>query len=188
MADYYDLKGCAERIFADLRISGDLKFDPGGREPFLHPGKSSVIMAGGRSAGYLGELHHDVMAALDLKNTALVLEVDLDIVTAVFSGPICYREISRFPAITRDVALLVEKRVEADKLLGLVREAHEELLEKVRIFDVYEGKGIPEGLRSLGLRFTYRSPEKTLTDEEITSVHGRVLERVISATGSSLRG
>ena len=188
MADYYDLKGCVERIFTDLRIRGDIEFRSGAREPFLHPGKSGVIIAGERYAGYLGELHPDVVEALDFRNTAFVMEIDLDVLTAVFSGRICYRDISRFPSITRDVALLVEKRIEADKLLGLVREAGEELLEKVCIFDIYEGKGIPEGLRGIGLRFTYRSPEKTLTDDEITGVHGRIVEKVITATGSKIRG
>ncbi|MDO9585743.1 MAG: hypothetical protein Q7I93_04570, partial [Syntrophales bacterium] len=69
-----------------------------------------------------------------------------------------------------------------------VQAAGEKLLENVRIFDVYEGKGIPDGLRSLGLRFTYRSSEKTLTDEEITAVHGRIVERIVGLTGAGIRG
>jgi phenylalanyl-tRNA synthetase beta chain len=187
VADYYDLKGCAESILAYLRIQ-DVKFRPGTSEPFLHPGKSSGIMVGSRYAGFLGELHGDVLEALDLNNAAFVMEVDLDIMTDVFSSQISFREVSRFPSITRDAALLVTKQIEAERMLAMVREAGEELLEKVSIFDVYEGKGVPEGRRSLGLRFTYRSPEKTLTDDEITGIHSRILERIISATGSCVRG
>jgi phenylalanyl-tRNA synthetase beta chain len=187
VADYYDLKGCAESILASLRI-GAVKFSSGTREPFLHPGKSSGIMVGSRYAGFLGELHGDVLEAFDLNNTAFVMEVDLDVITDVFSSQISFREVSRFPAINRDVALLVTKQIEADRVLSLVREESEELLEKVCIFDIYEGKGVSEGLRSLGLRFTYRSPEKTLTDDEITGIHSRIVERVISATGACIRG
>lgn len=187
VADYYDLKGCAESILAYLRI-GDVKFRSDTHESFLHPGKSSGIMVGGRYAGFLGELHGDVLEALDLNNTAFVMEVDLDIMTDVFSSQILFREVSRFPSITRDVALLVTKQIEAERMLAMVRESGEELLEKVCVFDVYEGKGVPEGLRSLGLRFTYRSPEKTLTDDEITGIHSRIVEKVISATGSCIRG
>jgi phenylalanyl-tRNA synthetase beta chain len=187
VADYYDLKGCVESIMACLRI-GAVKFRSGTTEPFLHPGKSSRIMVGSKYAGFLGELHGDVLEAFDLKNTAFVMEVDLDVITDVFSSQISFREVSRFPAINRDVALLITKQIEADRVLSLVREESEELLEKVCIFDVYEGKGVSEGLRSLGLRFTYRSPEKTLTDDEITGIHSRIVERVIAATGTCIRG
>jgi phenylalanyl-tRNA synthetase beta chain len=186
-ADFYDLKGCAESILAHLRIR-DVEFCSEAHEPFLHPGKSSRIMVGGKDAGFLGELHSAVLEALDLNNTVFIMEVDLDVITDSFSREISFREVSRFPAITRDVALLVTKQIEAQRMLALVQETGEELLEKVCIFDVYEGKGVPEGQRSLGLRFTYRSPEKTLTDEEITGIHSRIVEKVISATGACIRG
>ncbi|MDP2268152.1 MAG: phenylalanine--tRNA ligase subunit beta, partial [Deltaproteobacteria bacterium] len=141
-ADYYDLKGCAESILACLRI-GDVEFRPGTHEPFLHPGKSSGIMVGSRYVGFLGELHGDVLDALGLNNTAFVMEVDLDIISEVFSSQISFREVSRFPSITRDVALLVTKQIEAERMLAMVREAGEELLEKVCSFDVFEGQGVP---------------------------------------------
>ena len=187
VADYYDLKGCVESILANLRIR-DVKFCSYMPQPFLHPGKSSGIMVGESYAGFLGELHGDILEALDLNNTAFILELDLDVITDLFSRQISFREVSRFPAITRDVALLVTKEIEAQVMLAMVQEAGEELLEKVGIFDVYEGKGVPEGQRSLGLRFTYRSSEKTLTDDEITGIHSRIVEKVISATGACIRG
>jgi phenylalanyl-tRNA synthetase beta chain len=85
------------------------------------------------------------------------------------------------------VAFLVSKQMDADKMISLVNDTGEELLEKVRIFDVYEGKGIPDGLRSLGLRFTYRSAEKTLTDEEITGLHVRIVKEIVDLTGAMIR-
>lgn len=185
-ADFYDLKGCAESIFADLRI-GAVEFRSEVQEPFLQPGKSSTIMIDGNYAGFLGELHPGVLTALDHKDTAFIMEIDLDKMAELFPRPVCYREISRFPSITRDAAFLIGKQTDADGMLNIVREIGEELLEKVCVFDVYEGKAIPEGMRSLGLRFIYRSPEKTLTDEEIAGIHNRIVEKVITRTEARIR-
>jgi phenylalanyl-tRNA synthetase beta chain len=187
IADFYDLKGAVEGIFSDFRI-GEIKFCSDVQEPFLHPAKSAGIMIGVRQAGFLGEVHREVMERLDLKNAAFVLELDTDILAEELSHQISYREISRFPSIIRDVALLIDKHLEAGKVLGFIQAIGEELLEKVCIFDIYEGKGIPDGLRSLGLRFTYRSSEKTLTDEEITAVHGGIVEGIVGLTGARIRG
>jgi len=186
-ADFYDLKGCAESIFTDLKI-GEVAFRPDRQEPFLHPGKSSSIIIGGQYAGFIGEVHRDVMEVMDVKATVFVMEIDIDVLSEAFSRRVSYREISRYPSITRDVAFLVSKELDADKMLNFVHENGEELLEKVCIFDVYEGKGIPEGLRSLGLRFNYRSASKTLTDEEITKVHSGIVERIVHLTGARIRG
>jgi phenylalanyl-tRNA synthetase beta chain len=78
--------------------------------------------------------------------------------------------------------------VQGDTVISAVMKDHEELLEKVSIFDVYEGKGIPEGKKSLGLRFCYRSLDHTLTDEEVNQVHGRTVDKVMAVTGASIRG
>ncbi len=187
ITDFYDLKGAAENIFADLRIS-EAEFRSDLSESFLHPVKSAGIMIGERQVGFIGEAHRNVLDALDLKDVAFLVELDLDILSEKFSNGVSYRDISRFPYITRDVALLIDKDMEAGRVLDFIRETREELLEKVRVFDVYDGKGIPGGLKSLGLRFIYRSAEKTLTDEEITAVHGRIVEKIVGFTGAIIRG
>ena len=87
----------------------------------------------------------------------------------------------------RDVAFLVESDVDAAGMLSLVRDAGEELLETADVFDD-SGKGIPEGMKSLGLRFTYRSPSRTLTDDETGQVHGRVVKKIVESTGARIRG
>jgi len=184
--DYYDLKGCTENVFAELRIVNH-SFIPGTSEPFLHPGKASTIMLGERQIGFLGELRSETMEFMNSKGKAYVLEIDLDALNDDFLQPLRYRELSRFPAITRDAALLVKKTLDAEKVIVIAREMEEVLLEKVCIFDIYDGQGVPEGLKSLGLRFTYRSPEKTLTDDGIAGVHARIVERVILLTGATLR-
>jgi phenylalanyl-tRNA synthetase beta chain len=90
--------------------------------------------------------------------------------------------------MVRDVAFVVGSDVDAGRMLALAREAEEELLETVDVFDVYSGKGIPDGMKSIGLRFTYRSPSKTLTDDETGQVHGRMVKKIVESTGARIRG
>jgi phenylalanyl-tRNA synthetase beta chain len=186
-ADFYDLKGILENLFACLRIF-PVKFSAEGGETFLHPGRSCGIYADGRYLGFLGEVHQDVLGCMDMKNRAQVFEIDLDILASLFSDRIRCSEISKFPSSSRDVAFLVDKQLEADAMLTIVRCAGEELLEKVSIFDVYEGKGIPPRLKSLGLRFAYRSFQRTLTDDEVNLVHGRIVTMLVTSTGAKVRG
>lgn len=185
--DFFDLKGVLENIFADLRID-TVKFISNAKEPFLHPGRSCSLMMGDRCIGYLGEVHPNVLDAMDLKAPATICEIDMEMLVACHTGTLTYKDLSRFPSSTRDVAFLIDGLVQGDAVISVVMKDHEELLEKVSIFDVYEGKGIPEGKKSLGLRFCYRSLDHTLTDEEVNLVHERTVNKVIALTEASIRG
>ncbi|MDO8722306.1 MAG: phenylalanine--tRNA ligase subunit beta [Syntrophales bacterium] len=186
-ADFYDLKGCVEDIFDNLRIS-DVKFRSDNPETFLHPGRSCRIYAADQFAGVMGEVHPDVLAGLDMKNRAMVFELDLDVLAASFSDRILYREVSRFPSTWRDVAFLVPAAIEANEIIAAALGGGKELLEKVNIFDIYTGQGIPERMKSLGLRFSYRSDNRTLTDIEVNQVHGEIVQRIVALTGAKIRG
>jgi phenylalanyl-tRNA synthetase beta chain len=186
-ADFYDLKGCIENIFDSLKISG-LKFRSDCRETFLHPGRSVGIYAVDQYVGFLGEVHPEVLMRMDLKNPAYVVEIDLDILKNLFSGDIRYRGLPRFPSVVRDVAFIIGEELEADKMCEFAMDINKELLEKVSIFDVYSGKSIPHGKKSLGLRFTYRAPERTLTDDEVNQVHSGIVKSIVDLTGAKIRG
>jgi phenylalanyl-tRNA synthetase beta chain len=186
-ADFYDLKGALENLASCLRLE-DLRFLSDATIPYLHPGRAARVLIGDREIGCLGELHPDVIGRMDLRNRAFVLEIETEPLMGRADTAIRYREYSRFPTMIRDVAFLVPMDVDAGRMLGLVRETGEELLETVDVFDVYSGKGIPEGLKSLGLRFTYRSPSRTLTDDETGQVHGRIVKRIVESTGARIRG
>ncbi len=138
--------------------------------------------------GFLGEIHPDILIKMDLKNPAVVFEMDMDILAACYSGLIVYHEPPKFPSVTRDVAFLVPQRLEAEEMLRLSRSTNKELLEKVSIFDVYSGKSIPQGMKSLGLRFAYRASERTLTDDEVNEIHGAIIKRMVDVTGAKIRG
>jgi len=186
-ADFYDIKGCVENLLDDLKLAR-VGFREDLREPFLHPGRCCGITAGDDVVGFLGEVHPDVLSRMDLKNRALVFEIDLDSLAGRFSEELSYRDISKFPSSSRDVAFLVSRERQAEDMIRFALDIHEELLEKVCIFDVYEGKGIPEGMRSLGLRFSYRAADRTLTDLEVSQVHGGIVKRILERSGARFRG
>jgi len=123
-----------------------------------------------------------------MKARAVVFELDLDALTEHFSDGVAFREIPRYPSGSRDAAFLVDRAVEAEKMLRIVKESGEELLESVDIFDVYTGRGVDEDKKSVGMRFSYRSSERTLTDEEIRTVHERIVSAIVRETGARIRG
>lgn len=187
IADFYTLKGALENVFYDLKIS-ECKYIPAADESFLHPGKSCKIHLNGENIGFLGEIHPDVMGKMDLKNKVYVFEINLDyLIKACLDKKIVYQETSKFPSVTRDAAFVVPESMEADKMLDIIREQHEDLLENVSIFDVYKGKGLPEGTKSLGLRFSYRAADRTLTDAEASVVHDKIVQNTLTLTGAKIR-
>jgi phenylalanyl-tRNA synthetase beta chain len=186
-ADFYDIKGCIANIISDLKID-NCHYYPENPEPFLHPGKSCNIYLGDSKIGYAGEVHPDVQDKMDLKASPYIFEINLDILTAHNTGGITYKEISKYPAVTRDVAFVIESCVETDYVSNIVLRQKEDLLENIVIFDIYIGKGLPEGKKSLGLRFSYRAPDKTLTDLEVNNVHEKIVRNTVQLTGAKIRG
>lgn len=185
-ADFFDLKGCLEGFFDHLNLK-DIRFQADVLELFLHPGRCCRIKRGEKAIGFLGEVHPDVLERMGLKNRASVFEMDMDDLADHFSEIFSYRDISKFPASVRDVAFLISRDFSAEEIIGFALDFHEELLEKVTVFDVYEGKGVPEGMIGLGLRFSYRSHDRTLTDQEIGYAHSAVVQRIIEKSGAGIR-
>ncbi len=184
--DFYDLKGCLENVFYDLKLDV-CQYVAETTEPFLHPGQSCGVYCHNQRIGYLGQAHPDVIERLDIKNSAYLFEINIDILEKCLGGAIRYKEISKFPALWRDVAFVVSSSMEADKMLEIVLSQHEELLENIVIFDIYSGKGLEEGTKSLGLRFSYRAPDRTLTDTEINSIHDKIVQNTVRLTGAKIR-
>ena len=174
-------------MFSDLKIGG-CHYVAENPETFLHPGKSANIYLNDSKIGYLGEVHPDVQDRMDLKLNSYVFEINLDILVNHAAGDVTYKEISKYPAVTRDVAFVIGTSVQTDYLLDIVLRQKEDLLENVGIFDIYAGKGLPEGTKSLGLRFSYRAPDKTLTDLEVNNVHEKIVRNTIALTGARVRG
>ncbi|MBP1710547.1 MAG: phenylalanyl-tRNA synthetase beta chain [Deltaproteobacteria bacterium] len=184
--DFYDLKGCLENVFYDLKLE-QRRYCAEMSEPFLHPGQSCNLYVNDTKIGFMGQVHPDALEKMDIRSNAYLFEINLDVFEKQLDPRIRYREISKFPAVTRDVAFVVPVSMEADKMLEIVLTQREDLLENVGIFDIYAGKGLDEGTKSLGLRFSYRAPDRTLTDAEINSIHERIVDSTVRLTGAKIR-
>ncbi len=185
-SDFYDLKGCVENILDALHVPAP-SYRAAAGESFLHPGKSCGIYSNEDRIGFLGEVHPDVLLRLGISAPVTVGELDLDIVTSVAIFKKGFYSIPKFPAVLRDVAFLARRDVEAKDFVAAAQQSRQELLEKVDIFDVYEGENIPDGMKSLGLRFQYRSTDRTLTDDEVNSIHSRIVESITRSLGVTIR-
>jgi len=186
-ADFYHLKGCLENIFHDLKID-HYRFASTADEPFLHPGKACKIFLNEKQIGWAGETHPDIKEKFDFKNNAYIFEINLDVLSEPYiHSHIFYKELSKYPAVMRDAAFVIPASMEADKMISTVWEQKEDLLENVSIFDVYNGKGLPEGTKSLGLRFSYRAADRTLTDAEASAIHEKIVQKTVNLTGAKIR-
>ncbi|MDR2862090.1 MAG: phenylalanine--tRNA ligase subunit beta [Syntrophobacterales bacterium] len=186
-ADFYSLKGVMEDLLETLKIS-PVDYDTSQTEPYLHPGRSCAIFVNRDLLGFLGELHPQVQSRMDLKNRTLVFELEIDMLCRHFTDQVRYHEISRYPSVTRDVSLLIQKNIDVAKIMSISKSVGEEWLEKVNPFDIYEGEGVPQGMKSMGIRFSYRSPERTLKDEEVNTAHRNIVNHITRATGAKIRG
>ncbi|HEY4280920.1 MAG TPA: phenylalanine--tRNA ligase subunit beta [Conexibacter sp.] len=187
-ADFFAAKGVLMHLLDTLRVNW--RVEPGS-EPFLHPGRSATVLVspngGGDevAVGWLGELHPSVAADWDLERTAAFM-LDLNVVIAAVPGPAVYEDYTSFPEVRQDLAVVLDDTVAADEVVRTVREAGGTLLADAEVFDVYRGAQVGEGKVSLALRLAFRSPERTLTDEEVAERRAAI-EQALAALGGSLR-
>ena len=182
--DFFAAKGVLEGVMESLRVG--FAVEPGER-PFLHPGRAASILAGDdQKIGWIGELHPLVAREWDLAGGS-AFELDADALAEVSTGPGDYRPVSTFPAVVQDMAVVIDEDVPAADVLDTVRESAGELLDRVRLFDLYRGEQVGEGKKSLALRLEFRAPDRTLTDEEVAEVRAQV-ETALGELGGRLRG
>jgi phenylalanyl-tRNA synthetase beta chain len=187
--DFYDLKGSVEALLGALKLQAvEMTQAPEAQCVYTRPGHSGVIMAGGRQIGLIGELHPDVRDAFDLKQTAFLFELAVGELEALLSETQYRMRSLKFPAVARDITLIVDRSLEARAVLNAVDAMSIDMLESVQLFDVFSGGPVPAGKRSLSFRLTYRSPEKTLEDQEVNALHQFVTQRLLTAFQATLPG
>jgi len=180
--------GWADAVQAARRVAEaagvELAVRAGERAPW-HPGRCAELVAGGRVVGHAGELHPRVCAALDLPARTAAMELDVDALppAAVPVGP----RLSAFPPVFVDLAFVLPEEVPAADVEASVREAGGDLLESMRLFDVYTGPQAGEGRRSLAYSLTLRAPDRTLSGEEAAELRQRVVAHVRQSMGAELR-
>ncbi len=182
---FFELKGVAESLFRALAY--DVETTPGEPPPYLHPGAAAQLRAGGRVIGAVGELHPDVAAAFEIEVGCGLFEVDLGALLEAPRQRPQFREISRFPLVRRDLAVIVAREQSAAALLAAIRESGGASLVSAEIFDRYEGRGVPEGRTSLAFRLVFQRSDRTLTDEEVSAATDRVVRVIEKRFDGKLR-
>jgi phenylalanyl-tRNA synthetase beta chain len=159
-----------------------------GHHQAFHPGRAAQLsLRSGEVVGYAGELHPKLLAAHDMPARSVALEIDADALFEAAADVIVARHISTFPVATQDVALVVPKEIAADDVLAALREGAGELLEDVALFDVYAGKGIEEGKKSLAFGLRFRAPDRTLTADEASAARENAVAMAASRFGAVQR-
>ncbi|MBA9085007.1 phenylalanyl-tRNA synthetase beta chain [Fontibacillus solani] len=187
--DFFDLKGVLESVFEYLGLN-DLVTYEADEPKGLHPGRSASIFLnvpeGKRRIGIMGQLHPVLQSEKDLNDTFLA-EIKLEPVSRYAGNTVVYRDLPRFPASERDIAVVVDTAVEAGSLITSIKETAGEILESVGVFDVFTGSRLGEGKKSIALSLVYRHMDRTLTDEEITAVHDKVVATLEQTFAAELR-
>ncbi|MSP53347.1 MAG: phenylalanine--tRNA ligase subunit beta [Gammaproteobacteria bacterium] len=170
-ADFFDVKGDLELL---LKPCGELQFMPV-QSPILHPGQSAQIFCNDLSIGILGALHPAISQQLKMTNNVLLFELDLDKIAQIVVPQ--FTTVSKFPAIRRDLAMVVREEITFKQVYDIVQNSAGQLVTDINIFDVYQGAGIEAGNKSLALRLTLQTSDRTLVEEEVN----QVIEQVINS-------
>jgi len=183
--DFFDIKGIAERTLERLGIVPE--YIERARRPDFHPGRSAVFTKEGRGLCVFGQMHPEVAEAFDIRGDVFLAEFDLDALTPHLGLRRSYRELTQFPAVKRDLAVVVNLDVPAGETELTIRTACGDLLESLLLFDVYEGERIPAGKRSLAYSLTLRAPNRTLTEDEVNTLIEHLLATLAKRHGAQLR-
>jgi phenylalanyl-tRNA synthetase beta chain len=184
--DFYDLKGIWELIVGKFALP-----EPEwrrSRQPFLHPGQAADLRINGQCVGYLGRLHPRIQEAYGLTQAVYLLEVDLTLLASGRCPEIAFVAPGKYPAIQRDLALVLPAEIAAAEVMAQIKECGGHLVETVELFDVYQGDQVPAGHRSLAFSLSYRSAERTLNDNEINQMQTELLQKLNAKYGAVVRG
>lgn len=186
LVDFFDAKGIVETVLDFLDIGG-VSWSTENPETYYHPGKSCRILAGREYIGSVGELHPTVQKNFEIDKPVFCFELDFEKLVKLSRTKITITAPSRFPDSTRDIAMLIPDELPAVKIVECIRVEKAKEIEHVQIFDVYRGKGVPEGHKSIAVRIRYRSFERTLAEEEIAALHKKIIANLIDKLQVTVR-
>ncbi len=184
-ADFYLLKGIVEELLKRL-ISEEVSFDSLISNPSFHPGRTAEISVKGEAIGVIGEIHPNVLANYEIDTRCYVFEVSFESLLKYSTKIKNYKPLPKFPAVTRDLALVCDKSIPVAKISNIIKESVKSRLEDITLFDIYEGSQIPEDKKSVAFSLTMRSSEKTLTDAQVDEAIKSAL-RDLEIIGATLR-
>ena len=181
--DFYTVKNIVVWLLAKFGVTASIEAAGDG---YYHPGRKAVMSADGVKLATLGELHPDVAARFDISRRVYLAEIDLDALMPLERDFYGIKPLPKFPAVSRDIAVVVDEAVGAGTLMDAIRKAAQKTLEDVKLFDIYRGEKLGGGRKSVAYSITLRAPDRTLTDEEISATMDKVL-KALKTFGAELR-
>jgi len=172
--DFYDVKGCVEDLLETLQIE-EIKFIRAEDIPYLHPGKASKVLCGKEVLGVLGEVHPQVLDYYEIHGKAYLFEIDFEQMVKWAGEGKRFRPLPKFPAVYRDLSLVVDDELEVEKVAEAIWNFHQPSIDEVKLFDVYRGAPISEGKKGVSYRIRYQANDRTLTDEEVNRYHEKII-------------
>ncbi len=186
--DFYGIKGVSEELFNVLGVSEKISYLPKSDIPFMHPGRLAEIKLDDIVIGYVGELHPIVADNYSIGAKTYIAEIDMDILVENTTFERTYKALPKYPAMTRDIALLVKDDVIVKDIEDIIKAKGGKLLESIQLFDVFKGKQIQEGYKSIAYKISFRASDRTLTDDEVNSPMKKILKELEDKLGAVLRG
>ena len=182
VVDFYTIKGVMEDLLDYLGFDGryELKVEDLPKE--LHPGQAGSIYVDGHKVGIIGKIH-----PLVTKDNIYVMEINLEKLSTYTHDVTKYKEISKFPGIEKDVAFVVDKDVKSESIETVIKSAGGKMLKNIEVFDVYTGENLEKGKKSYAYNLKFENPERTLSDEEVTQVFEKIMDKVCTEIGAEIR-
>ncbi len=184
--DFYYIKGIANSIFNRLGIK-KYEYIVEDKHNTFHPGRAANIISGNKLIGTLGEIHPDVLDNYGCKERVYAVELDLEVICSLTNLNRKYSPIPKYPSISRDIALVLDEKIMVKQIEKIIKDTGKAIVEDIKLFDIYQGDQIDEGKKSVAYSIKYRSHEKTLTDDDIASIHDKILGRLKDELGATLR-
>ena len=184
--DFFTMKGVVEEFLDKIGMHKKETYDPESGKPFLHPGRQANIIYDGTLIGYMGEVHPTVASSYGIGDRAYVAVLDMPSIVEKATFDRKYEGIARFPAVTRDISMVVPKQVLVGQIEEIIAVRGGKILESYELFDVYEGAQIQEGCKSVAYSIVFRAKDKTLEEAEITAVMKKILNG-LQSLGAELR-
>ena len=184
--DFFTMKGVVEEFLESVGMRKKAKYDPDAEKPFLHPGRQALIKYEDTVIGYLGEVHPDVADNYNIGTRVYVAVLDMPEVVPFASFDRKYEGIAKYPAVTRDISMVVPKSILAGDIEDVIEQRGGKILEGYELFDIYEGSQIKEGFKSVAYSITFRAKDRTLEDGDVTGAMKKILNG-LEALGIELR-
>ncbi|MHA8138384.1 phenylalanine--tRNA ligase subunit beta [Lactobacillaceae bacterium Scapto_B20] len=184
--DFYQVKGIADLLLSELSVAGEVEYQATDQYPDMHPGRTANILVHGHLVGFIGQVHPNVAKQYKIKPT-YVFEFDLQKLIDMPKQEQQYQLVSKYPSVTRDIAMLVDQSVNNQQIVDVIKKRGGAFLTNVDLFDIFEGKGIPEGKKSVAYSLTYQNKRDTLVDDDVNKAFDKVTKALQTEFDATIR-